>query len=110
MVLVYGYAILSTSVGQNPKNSNSFIFEEWNNFIIKHIGSYESILAIIQLGKRNSRISINHSLLIDAPDPFDRANIECVLCDQVAWMFCFYLAVGFFLKLGLSNAIKNQPI
>ena len=47
--------------------------------VIEQIGCRDRRLAIVKLGAGNLGVGVDEGLLIDAPDPLQVADIECVL-------------------------------
>ncbi len=94
-------AVFRSSVGQNSQQLNTIFFVEGYYTVIKHIGCYKSIFAVIQLGESNLGISVYKSLLVDPADSFDGTYVVGVLRSQVTWMMRFDLSVCCFFPLWL---------
>ena len=60
------------------------LFIKGNHPVVEGIGGYQCIFAVIELSKCVFGVSVNDSLLIDAPHSFDRAYVVGVLREQVA--------------------------
>jgi hypothetical protein len=55
------------------------------------------VLAIIELSKSYTAVSVNKSLLINPANAFDGADIVSILRAKISRVFCFDLTMGFFL-------------
>jgi hypothetical protein len=72
-------AKLRASISKHPKQWNLLFFKERQYPIIKHVGWYPGVFAVIDLGKGHLGIGINKGLLIDPAHTFYRTNIIRVL-------------------------------
>ena len=69
--------------------------------VVEDFGRGDRGLTIIQLGKGNLGVGIDDGLLVDPPNPFQRADIEGVLRLAVARALALELALRFLVGLGL---------
>ena len=75
--------------------------EEGDHAVVQKIGRRDRCLAIIELGASHLGVGVDERLLVDAPDPLQIANIECVLGAAVARTLALKFAMGLLLGLGL---------
>src|SRR5262249_38330862 len=94
-------AILAAAISQYPQQLDVMAIEEGNYSIVEQIGRGDRCLAIVELGTGNLGVGVDESLLIDAPDSLQVADIECILGAAIAWMLTLELAMGLLLCLGL---------
>ena len=73
--------------------------------IVEEIGSCDRSLGRIQLAGRNFSVDVDERLLIEAPDPFDRAEISSVFGAQIVQMLDLDVAVGLIGDAVLCKAI-----
>jgi hypothetical protein len=59
------------------------------------------VFAVVELNQRYFAVGVNVGLLVEAPDPFDIADVVGVLAAEITGVFSFNLAVGLFFFSGL---------
>jgi hypothetical protein len=72
-------AVFRAPIGENSKQRNIVFLIKGNNSIIEHVGRYQRILAVVQLGEGHLRVSVDEGLLVNAPDALDGAYVIGVL-------------------------------
>ena len=85
-VTVMASAILGSTIGKHPQQSHRMLLEKGQDLIVKQLCGGERGFHRIQLRVSHFRISVEEGLLIDASDPFKRANIEGILGTQMGGM------------------------
>src|SRR6516225_6877614 len=103
LVLVsFGIAAeLTPAIGQDAEKLDIVVLEYRQHSIIEQIGRRDRRLAIVKLGAGDLGVGVDEGLLIDAPDPLQVADIECVLGAAIARMLACKLAMGLLLGFGL---------
>ena len=94
-------AVFGSSIGKHSAHADVVLFEEGKNSIVQDICRCDRSLLRVKLCKRNFAVGVNECLLVDAPDAFERANVEGVLSAAVAGAFALKLAVRILLVLRL---------
>jgi hypothetical protein len=69
--------------------------------VIEDLGRGDRRLAIVKLGEGHLGVGVDDGLLVDPPDPLQRADIEGVLCPAIARAFALELAMRLLGGLGL---------
>jgi len=77
------------------------LLEQRHHPIIEQIGGRDRGLAIVKLGASNLGVGIDESLLVDAANTLQIADIERILSAAIARMLALELAVRLLLGLGL---------
>ncbi len=72
-------AVLRASVGKYPQQADPVILEEEKDPVVEYAGGHQGVLTVIQLHETDFAVGIDERLLVDAPHPFDIADIESVL-------------------------------
>jgi hypothetical protein len=80
------------------------LLEERHHTIVHQVGGGERCLPVVELGERHLRIGVDRRLLVDAPHPFQRVDVECVLRHPVAWALALELAVCLLVESAFSSA------
>src|SRR6476646_5278842 len=93
-------AILGSAVSQHATEPEVVFVVERQHAIVHQIGGGDRRLAVIKLRECDLGVGVDEGLLIDSPDPFHVADVECVLRAAVAWALALELAMGFLLRLG----------
>src|SRR5688572_3036263 len=70
------------------------LFKERKNPVIQRVRCNQRILTIVQFGRSYFAIGINKSLLIDASNAFNGANIVSILGAKISGVVGFYFAMG----------------
>jgi hypothetical protein len=73
--------------------------------VVQQLGGGDRGLAVVELGERHLGVSVDEGLLVNPPNPLQRADIEGVLGTAIAGAFAVEFAVGFLLGLGLLQAV-----
>jgi len=69
--------------------------------VIEDLGRGDRRLPVIELDESDLGVGVDDGLLIDPPDPFQRADIEGVLRAAIPRTLAFELAMRFLVGLGL---------
>ena len=76
------------------------LIEKRDHPIIEQVGSYQRGLAIVKFSEGQLGVGVKEGLLIDAPDAFERADIQCILRAAIARTFTVEFAVSFLVSFG----------
>ena len=79
-------AVFRAAIGENTQPWNIVFFIERKHAVMQHVGRYQRILAIVQLGKGHFRVGVDEGLLVNASDALDGADLVGVLRAQLARM------------------------
>jgi len=96
----------SPSVGQDTQQGDIMFFKERDHAVVQKISSYQSVLAVVELGEGDLRIGVNKRLLIDSAHTFKCAHIERILGTRIAWMSGLGITIGLFLLLGFLQSSR----
>ena len=69
--------------------------------VVEELGGGDRRLAVVELGEGDLGVGVDEGLLVDAPDPLQRADIEGVLRPAIARALALELAVRLLVGLGL---------
>src|SRR5215212_1137019 len=94
-------AELGAAVGQHARQPDAVLVIERHDPVIEDLGRGDRCLTVIQLGKGHLGVGVDDTLLVDPPDPLQRADREGVLRAAVAGAFAVELAVRLLVGLGL---------
>src|SRR5262249_27099621 len=90
-MMLPGTTIFSSTISEYPEQINSVFFKEGQHPVIEHVCCYQSTFTIVQFCSGYFTVSVNKSLLVNAANTFDGANIISILGAQVAGMMSFNL-------------------
>jgi hypothetical protein len=71
-------AEFGAAVGQHPRQPDTVLVIERHDPVIEDLGRGNRCLAIVELGKGHLGVGVDDTLLVDPPDPLQRADIERV--------------------------------
>src|SRR6266699_2212885 len=100
-------AKFGASVGQHPAQPDAVLVVERHHPVVEDLGSSDRRLAIIKLGEGDLGVGVDDGLLVDPPDPLQRADIEGVPRAAVAGALALELAMSLFVGLGLLEPPAN---
>ncbi len=106
-MLINTTTVFSASVSQDSQHWQLMILEERQNLVTQHICCRDWCFCRVELCERYFAVGINERLLIDTPNTFKVANIECVLR---AWVCCFYLTTSFIIMLRVLEQRLALPL
>ena len=93
-------AELSATIGQHARQPDAVLVVERHHPIIEDFSGGDRGLAVIELGEGHLGVGVDDGLLIDPPNPLQRADIEGVLRPAIAGALALELAVRFLVGLG----------
>jgi hypothetical protein len=99
-------AVLAAAVGQHPRERDIVLLVERQHLVIEQIGGGKRRLDVIELCKADLGVGVDEGLLVNAADPFERADIERVLGAAVAGTGALELAMRFLVGFGLLQRRK----
>ncbi len=103
-------AVLGTPVGQDGQQTPPLLLEPGQHPVIEPVGGHQRLAAVIQLGEGHLAIGIDEGLLVDPPNPLERANIERILGAQLARMLGLNLALRFLLLATSFQRRGQHPV
>ncbi len=90
-MIIRGAAKFCSPISQNFENRNIVTAKEGRYLVIENIRCRNRNPGRINFGKCHRGISVNDSLLIDAADSLQIADIKCILADEIPRMLRFNL-------------------
>src|SRR5215471_4806897 len=94
-------AKLGAAIGQHARQPDAVLIVKRHHPVIEDLGGCDWGLAVIELGKADFGIGVDHGLLIDPAHTLQRADIEGVLSAAITGAFALELAVRFLVGLSL---------
>src|SRR5262245_23206887 len=98
---IMGAAIFGAAICQNALERHALVLVERNDAVIKQIGGGDRRLAVIELGKADLGIGVDESLLVNASNTLEGADVEGVLSAAITRAFTLEFAMVFFVGLCL---------
>ena len=112
-------AVFAAAVGQHPAERDAVLLVKRQHPVIQQIGRGDRRLDVVELGEADLGVGVDEGLLVDAPHPLQRADVEGVLGAAVAGTGAVELAVRFLvgfrllqrgeLALGQDQAVLRHP-
>lgn len=106
LVMLQRATVFCTTIGEKAQEGDLLLFKPGDNPVIEQISSRQRILAVIEFDEGHFAVGINKGLLIDAANPFERADVVGVLRAQLARMFRLNLPFGFPLLFSLFQRFQ----
>jgi hypothetical protein len=99
-------AVLAAAVGQHSRERNAVLLIEWQHPVVEQIGGGERRLDVIELCKADRGVGVDEGLLVNAADPFERADMERVLGAAVPGTDALEFSMRFLVRLRLLQCRK----
>src|SRR5215469_10087090 len=99
-----GAAKFGAAIGQHPRQPDAVLVVEWHHPVVEDLGGGDRRLAIIELGKGDLGIGVDHGLLIDPADTLQSTDIERILGAAITGAFALELAMRFLVGFGLLES------
>jgi hypothetical protein len=99
-------AVFAAAVGQHPRERDTVLLVERQHPVVEQIGGGELRLDVIELCKADRGVGVDEGLLVNAADPFERADIERVLGAKVPGTGALEFSMRFLVRLRLLQRRK----